>query len=243
MSEETKILQAECGHCNGSRNCYVRGAFVERDSVDGSINFVANWRILQCCGCDYVFVQRSCYNDYDYERDEDGNLTYPETISYWPAQSKRQKPDWFDPTIGILAENCTELETSLVELYVALDNDILIFSAIGIRTCFDIASELLGVDPKKPFTAKIDQLIADKHIRESDRERLETLVEAGSASAHRGWRPKVGEISAMMDVLEHFISDAFVAPDRRKKLDAKAAKVKVSVPKRGSKKSTTNSGD
>ena len=47
----------------------------------------------------------------------------------------------------------------------------------------------------------------------------------------------------MMDVLEHFISDAFVAPDRRKKLDAKAAKVKVSVPKRGSKKSTTNSGD
>jgi hypothetical protein len=36
----------------------------------------------------------------------------------------------------------------------------------------------------------------------------------------------------MMDVLEHFIHDSFIAPHRKKKLDEKAAKVKGGVPPR-----------
>ena len=63
-----------------------------------------------------------------------------------------------------------------------------------------------------------------------DKGRIEMLVDAGSASAHRGWQPTPSNLSTMMDVLEHFIQESFVAPERRRKLDAEAAEIKKRIP-------------
>jgi hypothetical protein len=65
-----------------------------------------------------------------------------------------------------------------------------------------------------------------------DKERLEILVDAGGASAHRGWYPTAENLGSMMDILEHFVEVAFVEPRRKTMLNAKAAKVKTDVPPR-----------
>jgi hypothetical protein len=72
------------------------------------------------------------------------------------------------------------------------------------------------------------------HIGKVDQSRLEILVDAGSASAHRGWRPPAKDLSVLMDVLEHFVHEAFVVPSRKKRLDADLAKMKAKVPPRKS---------
>jgi len=137
---------------------------------------------------------------------------------------------------GIDTDDVDGLNSALRELYGALENDLGMLAAIGIRTCFDIASELLKVDPALTFAEKLGALVDAKHIRQLDRQRLETAVEVGNATAHRGWKPRAGDLDTMTTVLEEFVFDAFVQPHRRRTLDEEAAKVRGTVPPKPTRK-------
>jgi hypothetical protein len=189
--------------------------------------------MLKCRGCEYVFVQTVSTNSAEYYNSyaEDGSTetTHIESFKYWPALSKRKKPVWMSDS-GIDAEDVGALSVAMLELYGALENDLRMLAAIGIRTAYDIASALLGIDPNLTFEEKLDAVVSLGRIGILDKDRLETMVDAGSASVHRGWRPSPSDLNTMMDVLEHFIQESFVAPARKKQLDAEAAKVKKTVP-------------
>ena len=228
------IRKAKCSKCGGMRNCEVRGHYDERYS-DEHFQASTEWLILECRGCEHVFVQTVGTNseDYDFYYKEDGSeaVMPVETVRYWPALSKRTKPEWVTDH-GIEAVDEKSLGEAMLELYGALDNDLRMLAAIGIRTAYDIASELLGADPALTFAEKLDHLVSSGRIGITDKERLGTMVDAGSASAHRGWRPEADQLNMIMDVLEHFVHETFVAPARRKKLDEGAAKLKETVPPR-----------
>jgi len=85
-----------------------------------------------------------------------------------------------------------------MEVYGALNANLPILSTIGIRTAFDVASDILKVDQGLTFAEKLDALAAGKHIREVDRERLATAVEAGNASAHCGWKPTATDLARII---------------------------------------------
>ena len=180
-----------------------------------------------------MFVQTVSTNSEDmdqwHEQDGSTGASCTETVKYWPALSKRQRPEWMTE-YGIHADDVDGLDSALRELYGALNNDLSMLAAIGIRTCFDIASELLKVDPALTFAGKLDALVDAKHIRQMDRKRLEAAVEVGNATAHRGWKPTASDLDTMATVLEDFLFDAFVQPHRRKTLDEEAAKVRETVP-------------
>lgn len=232
------IKKASCSTCGGTRNCDILGQHEERGE-DEYYRWNKSWYILRCRGCDHVFVQTVATNSEDlhYGYDEAGDAdSWPiETINYWPSLAKREIPDWTF-THDINADTDGALHAALIELYKALDNDICILAAIGIRTVFDIAAELLGANPELTFKAKLEHLAKAGHIGKVDQGRLETLVDAGSASAHRGWRPSVDDLNTMMDVLEQFVHDAFIVPAKNQHLDARLVKVKSKVPTRKSAK-------
>ena len=73
---------------------------------------------------------------------------------YWPAVVKRKKPEWIDD----IGEADWTL-WNLVQMYTALDNDLRVLAAIGVRTAFDRSSELLKVDPALSFDKKLDALV------------------------------------------------------------------------------------
>jgi hypothetical protein len=106
----------------------------------------------------------------------------------------------------------------LDEVYIALDHNAWILAAIGIRTAFDRATELLGINPNVPFAMKLDQLLALQHVSKGQREMLEQLTEAGSAAAHRGWRPTKRDLGTLMEIIESFVHHAFVLPHDAKTL-------------------------
>jgi hypothetical protein len=230
------VRKAECSQCGGPRNCEIRGRYDARYEDDDR-GFWGNttWYILECRGCEHVFVQTVSINSEDTDQwcEPDGSTggRYNEALEYWPALSKRRRPEWMSE-YGIEADNVDELDSALRELYSALNNDLSMLAAIGIRTCLDIASELLKVDPALTFAEKLDALVDAKHIRQLDRQRLETAVEVGNATAHRGLKLKAGDLDTMATVLEDFVFDAFVQPHRRKTLDEKAAKIRGTVPKK-----------
>ncbi|WP_353035168.1 DUF4145 domain-containing protein [Mesorhizobium sp. M1328] len=52
-------------------------------------------------------------------------------------------------------DKSADLEACLFQIYKALDHDLNILAAIGIRSAFDVASEVLGIDPEQAFEAKL----------------------------------------------------------------------------------------
>jgi len=84
----------------------------------------------------------------------------------------------------------------LSEMYSALDNDLSVVSAIAARTVFDRA--LAGLRSKGK-------------IRSDEEDTLRVLVNAGSAAAHRDWRPKPEKLNTMIEVVESW-SLSFIGP-------------------------------
>lgn len=232
------IRKAECSVCGGIRNCKIRGTFDENGGND-DYSWRKIWYMLQCRGCENVFVQTVSSNseEYDHYTDEQGNddVVYREIVKYWPALSSRKMPDWFEAG-GIAGNDNAELDDALNEVYGALSGDLRRLAATGIRTTFDVASERLGIDPALTFKEKLQALVSAGHIGKHDEARLEVLVEAGSASAHRGWKPNSDDLETMAGILEQFIFDAIVQPSKKTLLDEKANKMKASVPVRPARK-------
>lgn len=247
MNAESKIgtkLKAFCANCKGERNCEIKGHHKTSES-DGNYDWWTDWYLLVCRGCDHVFAQSVSSNSdsyYPVGQDRDGNFEYEnhEVVKSWPARFKRDRPVWFDTfEHHIKQDRARDLSSCLLQVYEALDHDLNILAAMGIRTTFDVASEILGVDPESSFQRKLKDMETKGLITPTQRDEFDVLINAGNASAHRGWNPSFNDLDPLMDTLENFINNVFVVPHKRQEEAKKLAKVKPKVPGRKKKEAST----
>jgi hypothetical protein len=143
----------------------------------------------------------------------------PPKITFWPAPSKREKPEW----LWQLELEDETLYTLLQDTYSALNNDLRIFAAIGLRTALDRASELLKIDPAMSFYEKLNELQTKGHVGKDERDSLGILTDAGNAAAHRGWKPNLQQLGTLMSIAEQFLYRAFI-------IDQEAKRLKTAIP-------------
>jgi hypothetical protein len=172
--------------------------------------------MLECGGCETIYFETRSSDSEEY--DENGPVV---RVTYYPAPSKRQEPSWM---WEVMFED-EALHLLLTETYAALNNDARVLAVVGLRTIFDRVSEKFGVDPNKSFKAKLDELVAKGKIGQTERDSLDVLTDAGSAAAHRGWRPSVGQLTILMNIGEAFLYRTII-------LDAEAQRLGKSIPKR-----------
>ena len=231
MSSEDKIIKGHCPNCGSGRKAFVRASHVVQHPDDGDGASASDTgMILECCGCERVYFRRDYWFS-EWETIVDHPVTGQPMLeggtetTYWPSVIARQRPKWLDP----LRDRDNSLGLLLDEMYSALDADLRVLAAIGARTVFDRASELLGVDAAISFQKKLDSLGANGKISLDEEKTLEALVDAGSAAAHRAWRPQPDELNTMMDVVESFLHRSFIVGDG-------IAKLKASVPEKPQRK-------
>lgn len=202
---KAEITKGHCPSCGPNRTAAVRGQHRKESSeeVDGgrnSVEFSETYSILQCAGCDEIYCERVLWCSEWGDPHDPGYET-----TYWPSTVSRKPPSWIDGAID------EDMHRILVEVYGALNNEMPILAAIGIRTAFDRATELLGIDHNANFNKKLDTLVADGRLSSNDRKALAALVDAGSAAAHRGWRPDAAALTTMITILESFLQKEFVS--------------------------------
>lgn len=207
MTAETKTVRGPCPNCGPSRWAEIVAQYSttwseEHTDISGS----ETHRLLKCCGCDTVYVEKATTfsEDVEYEIDPKTGQDFPyipERKTYWPNISKRKQPKWLVEFIF----SDQKFFDLIDELYVALDNGLLVLSAIGVRTVFDRATEILGIDTNITFAAKLRELKQNQRISDHEADILEILTDAGGAAAHRGWAPSERELATMMDILEQFL--------------------------------------
>jgi hypothetical protein len=118
-----------------------------------------------------------------------------------------------------------QLADLLCEVCAALDHNLVTLASIGMRTVFDCAAQKLGAHPNQSFAEKLKELTAGNKIGGEEKEILSILTDAGSAAAHRGWKPKKDDIDHLMRALEIFLERAFV-------LKHDVRRVKKNIPAR-----------
>lgn len=221
-----KTIRGHCPNCGPARFADVVSSYTDTEDLEPALGIWAQTtsKILQCGGCRSVYFQEVYIFSEEYERDENGDISYSEHITFYPSPAKRKRPEWLS---YINLEN--HLYDLLDETYKTLNVDARVLAATGARTVFDRASELLKIDPALSFKEKLEVLHERGHIGKSEMEHLSVITDAGGAAAHRGWKPSLRQLDTVMSIVEAFIHRAFI-------IDAEAKKLKAQIPKRKPRK-------
>jgi Domain of unknown function (DUF4145) len=227
----TEPFLAFCPKCNGDKRAEIVAA-VDESYSDDNYSCLTKHRIIKCQGCGHLHFQTEFTDseDLDYGYDESGE-EYCEPvkkIEYYPPKPKRDRPSYAHshPTYSF------DLERLLDEAYKALDNDLNIVAAIGLRTAFDASTEILGIDPNKKFFQKLNELETLGHISKNEHAALSALTDAGNAAAHRGWCPTAEQLDTMFSIFEAYLYRAFVMSKEQNELLKRAKKLAKTTPKR-----------
>jgi hypothetical protein len=165
---------------------------------DEHVSGGTDYRILQCGGCRSLYFQTEFWFS---EADEI-------VVEHWPQHPLRPIPAWvedvwyIDPALHSLVD----------EVYKAAQHGLGVCAATAIRTAFDRAAFKLGIDPGYGFEEKVKELEKQGFLGTIDRAVFDSMVEAGSAAAHRGWKPTEDELQMLISALESFIHRSFILP-------------------------------
>ena len=150
--------------------------------------------------------------------------SYVQETTYYPALTKRIKPDWYNS----LADH---YQSVLFEVYSAIDNELFFLASSGTRTALDqLIVEKIG--DTGCFDQKVQKLVRENIIDEDEKEMLLAVIDAGSASAHRSYSPELSAIKHMMDILETIFYKLLIEPKKKEELKAKAKELRKLTPKR-----------
>ncbi|MDF8362485.1 DUF4145 domain-containing protein [Achromobacter anxifer] len=233
MAAVERITKGHCPACGAGKNADIVAAY--KDTWQHDEHPIWGWidyRILKCRGCDRIYFQRAeaCSENINHYCDAAGHpqQEYEVDYSYWPSPLKRPRPSWLDELVSL----DSDLHSILNEVYSGLDSDLAVLSATGMRTAFDRATELLGVDPAKTFQQKLEDLFAAGKVGAAEKETLAVLADAGGAAAHRGWKPQPKQLATMMDIVEAFCHRNFI-------LDGQVVKLKPQIPAKQQRRPVT----
>jgi hypothetical protein len=163
-----------------------------------------------CKGCDSNNLEVITYHigPNGKEREVNKNLL--------PGKSKKQIETW----IFKLNKQYIEL---LSEVYGAFNNYNYILAMMGLRTVIDIFI-VENIGDKGSFKQKLKLLKSDGYISNGQFELLDMSIEAGNASAHRGYKPSEESLISVMEVVEHLLKPLA--------LQSKISKLKNEIPHR-----------
>ncbi len=221
-----KDVSGCCPSCGPDRFAQILASEDESWSshdVHGGITY----RILKCGGCRGLYIQTETWCSEDWPDEEP-------KLEYWPKYSKFRPQDWFDEIHSV----DKELYSLMEEVYKAAAHGLPVCAATAVRTAFDQAASKLKVDKGAGFSQKIDQLETKGHLSPVDKAVFLGLIDAGSAAAHRGWKPNEDELKTLIASLESFIHRAFVINPAVKKLKKRVPGRQKRVKKKLVKKPT-----
>lgn len=151
--------------------------------------------VLRCLGCRSVTLKADI-------RNSAGDLI---TV-YKPARVWAQRPRW----LSNIKEQDDALYGLLKEVYSAANDEQECLFAMGIRTALDhLMTRMIG--DVGTFNAKLQKMVDDGHLAQNHKDMLETVIDAGSAAAHRAFRPPRPLAEQMLGVMEALVSSYYIS--------------------------------
>jgi len=206
MKTSNKLSKAHCNEC-ARETTHRTLKSVSKDDFDSTVAFTTTHRMIECCGCGCICMQRII---------DASILDRPEVDQYPPRTSRRR-----DAICNCTSESTpNEISHLLSEIYSALDSDNRRLATMGARAVLD----LMIVDKVSDlgnFQQKLDALVAQDFITTKQRIFLDAALEIGNAAAHRAHIPTHIEINLLMNIVEGVLTQIYVLPEAGLKLKSK----------------------
>ena len=224
IPSETKETRAHCNTCGGERNHKV--LCLEESSWNDEENRCwgnDEYEMLKCCGCGSIKLRNREFTSYVY--DENGDLV--PHVSYYPPPVFRPRPKWFFDLMLEVGLGDGNIHDLLGEIYVALHNDQRALAAMGIRALLEnVMIEKIG--DQRSFGANLREFEANGYVSRIQRERLETIFEAGHAAMHRLYKPSKEDLVTLVDIAESIVESIYIH-------GSKVERLKKAIPPRTGK--------
>jgi hypothetical protein len=159
---------------------------------------------LRCRGCGECTIRHQKVDGPHDFAEPVGDDEIIETI-YKPARLWRRPPDW----VKSLEDRDPDLKALLDEVYSATNDTQVRLLSMGVRTALDyVMVKIIG--DVGSFEQKLDKMVADEHLSKRQKENLSIVIDAGSASTHRGFKPSRDLLEEMVTVMEGIIRDHYI---------------------------------
>lgn len=219
--QKTKIF---CNECQQELIHFIIGSANRKgsDQIDRefSINWSNEYQILECQGCRNITYRTKHWNS-------ESQFSHYETdyeYLYYPPLTTRIKPNWYDD----LDERYQDI---LDEVYIAANSDIRFLATFGVRTALDVLI-VDKIGDIGSFTKKLNNLLTNGHINQHEHDLLQIVIYAGSAAAHKGYKPEQEGLNSIMDIVESLFEQLCIKPIKEIELAKKAQELKKKVPPR-----------
>ncbi|OQW33426.1 MAG: hypothetical protein A4E19_03215 [Nitrospira sp. SG-bin1] len=213
---ELKPQKVHCNQCGGDRNHEVLHSITTSwEDEESGIGGKDEYETLKCLGCDSVILRHSSW----FSEDPD---PWP-SISYIPPPIFRPKPKWFSELFSHAGKDGF-VEKLLKEIYVALQNNLPSLAVMGIRSLIEKIMISKSGD-QGSFVKNLKKFEELGYVSRIERERLETILEAGHATTHRNFSPETSDVITLVDITEHIVQSVYLH-------DPKIAALKKRVPAR-----------
>ncbi len=203
---DMKETKAHCNACGGERShkilCSEESSWREPDN---SMSGDDRYEMLKCSGCGSIKLRHRewCSEDCD----EKGRIT-PRT-RYYPPAIFRPHPRWFFDLMLEVSLDEGNIHDLLAEIYVALRNDQRALAAMGIRALLEkVMVEKVG--DHSTFSANLKAFETEGYVSRIQRERLETILEAGHAAMHRLYKPSKEDLITLVDIAESIVESIYI---------------------------------
>ncbi|MNI25711.1 hypothetical protein D3C73_793800 [compost metagenome] len=165
--------------------------------------------LTKCRGCDKINFKHTLRSAPPVEKTDQ--------VFYFPKRAIRPVPNW---VINIPIKYVDILR----EVYIAVNEQLFTLALTGIRTLLDIyIVEKIGDSGN--FKQKIKKLVENNIITSSKAQVLETTIDAGNASAHRGYKPDQETLFQVLSIVENLLESEIV--------DRAVNQIKQKTPQRG----------
>ena len=199
--------KGNCNLCSGDRNHFVLSK-LEMPWEDQEVYGAKTYEILKCCGCDSITLQQQEW--FSETLDQNGGPAIQTT--YYPPATFRREPDWLYRVDEPKSDE-ERIFNLLGEVYVALQNDLTALAAMGIRSVVERVM-VSQIGDQGTFGKNIQGFEAKGFISKLQRERLETIIEAGHAVVHRAYSPSYKDLVTLVDIVESLVQSLYVHGDR-----------------------------
>jgi hypothetical protein len=202
------IVQVHCNRCLGDRKHRV--LFSKRNDWtddDTDISGGETWILSQCKGCNSICLQREhwCSDDTDIN----GHPIISGVL--FPPMVTRQQPIW---RRHFLETNSKLLEINLLldEIYEALGVAAYRLSTIGIRALVEkIMIDEVG--DGGTIAGNMRAFFTAGFVAPTQQDAFEkTLINAGNAAMHRGFKPDADTVNKLLDMVEAVIYSIHYEP-------------------------------
>jgi len=211
LSMTEKMFKSHCNTCGRETNHDVlhneTRSRTEKVDEDTAIDWGSHYKMVCCAGCDTVSLRMDSW--FSEACDENGQ---PEIeTQYYPPKIFRPKPAWLSDTEHS-PNCCSAVRELLVEVYVSLQNNCPRAAAMAVRALLEHLF-ISTCGDKGTFGNNLNAFQEAGHISPTQRDFLLTVLDAGHATIHRGFKPSRQELAIIVDIAENLVELLYIQKD------------------------------